>query len=480
MKIKTRFAPSPTGDLHIGNIRTALYAWLFARSQGGTFVLRIEDTNLDYNTNNKIMIENIITAMKWLKLDWDEGPYFQSKRLDRYRYIINNMLERQLAYKCYCSQERLRALRIEQLKNKEKPKYDGLCRIKSAITYDHYHDKTVPYVIRFCNPLNGYVTFKDQIRGIITFNNHELDDLIICRANGIPTYNFCVVVDDIDMNITHVIRGEEHINNTPRQINIMNALQASIPIYAHLPMVLDSNKKKLSKRDKISSIIEFRDAGFLPEALLNYLVRLGWSYKNQEIFSIEQMKKFFCINKISKSASIFNLDKLIWLNRYYIQNLPTSYIIEYLSQYINTQSIQFENKLQLANIVTLFSKRCNTLKEMMCNYIHLCKDFDLSEKKIARQYLVPIMMDPLKFLRNNLNTINPWSSNAIKNIMNVIIKKFKINMSTIAMTVRVALIGSDTSPDINTVIYILGKNHVLHRIDQAICYIENIHCTSNI
>lgn len=471
MNVKTRFAPSPTGSLHIGNIRTALYAWLFARNQGGKFILRIEDTNPHHN--NDAVIKNIITVMQWLRLDWDEGPYFQSHRLDRYNDVINDMLKHRLAYKCYCSPERLETLRLNQIKNKKKPKYDGYCRMRSMISCNNFNDNTVPYVVRFCNPIDGCITFHDQIRGIITFHNQELDDLIICRANGIPTYNFCVVVDDIDMNITHIIRGEEHINNTPRQINIIKALNASIPIYAHVPMVLGDNKQKLSKRCKTSGVINYRDDGFLPEAVLNYLIRLGWSHGNQEIFDVEQMKNFFCLNKISKASSTLNFEKLLWLNRYYIKNLPTNYIIECLSQYIHIHDINFKNGLNLMHAVELFSKRCSTLKEILCSYMNLYKDFNIFEQQIiAKKYLTPDMIYPLKGLKSKLDNMNHWALDTIQNVMIEIMKEFQISMNTIGMAVRIALIGTHKSPNINIVMYTLGKYRVLYRIDQAISYIK--------
>lgn len=469
MNVKTRFAPSPTGSLHVGNVRTALYSWLFARSKGGQFILRIEDTNCNYNTNN-LSIENIITTMKWLNLNWDEGPYFQSHRLNRYRSIINDMLKKKIAYKCYCSQERLEILRLNQIKNKEKPKYDGYCRIRAMSSHNSLNNSSFPYVIRFCNPKNGQIKFYDQIRGTITFDNKELDDLIICRANGVPTYNFCVVIDDIDMKITHIIRGVEHINNTPRQINIIKSLKASVPIYAHVPMILDIDQKKLSKRDKNSGILQYRDEGFLPEAMLNYLIRLGWSHGNQEIFSIEQMKKYFCLNKISKSSSIFNFERLLWLNRYYIKNLPINHVAKYLLLYMNKQGINYENQVKLNDIVKLFSKRCNTLQEMAHNYINLYKDFNISEKKISKKYLISNMYAPLKFFRDKLNNINHWTSTAICNVIKETILEFNINMNSIGMAIRVALTGTNISPEINTVIYVLGKKSVLNRIDQAIFF----------
>ncbi|KJG88385.1 glutamyl-tRNA ligase, partial [Yersinia pestis subsp. microtus bv. Ulegeica] len=309
MKIKTRFAPSPTGYLHVGGARTALYSWLFSRHLGGEFVLRIEDTDLGRSTQEAI--DAIMDGMNWLNLDWDEGPYFQTKRFDRYNAVIDQMLDAGTAYRCYCSKERLEALREAQMANGEKPRYDGHCRDSQCT-----HGADEPSVVRFRNPQEGSVIFDDKIRGPIEFSNQELDDLIIRRTDGSPTYNFCVVIDDWDMEITHVIRGEDHINNTPRQINILKALGAPVPEYAHVSMILGDDGKKLSKRHGAVGVMQYRDDGYLPEALLNYLVRLGWSHGDQEIFSIEEMTQLFTLDAVSKSASAFNTEKLQWLNHH--------------------------------------------------------------------------------------------------------------------------------------------------------------------
>ena len=357
MKIKTRFAPSPTGYLHVGGARTALYSWLFARNHGGEFVLRIEDTDLERSTPEAI--EAIMDGMNWLSLEWDEGPYYQTKRFDRYNAVIDQMLEEGTAYKCYCSKERLEALREEQMAKGEKPRYDGRCRH----SHEHHADDE-PCVVRFANPQEGSVVFDDQIRGPIEFSNQELDDLIIRRTDGSPTYNFCVVVDDWDMEITHVIRGEDHINNTPRQINILKALKAPVPVYAHVSMINGDDGKKLSKRHGAVSVMQYRDDGYLPEALLNYLVRLGWSHGDQEIFTREEMIKYFTLNAVSKSASAFNTDKLLWLNHHYINALPPEYVATHLQWHIEQENIDTRNGPQLADLVKLLGERCKTLKEM--------------------------------------------------------------------------------------------------------------------
>lgn len=473
MHIKTRFAPSPTGDLHIGNIRTALYAWLFARNQGGKFLLRIENTNLQSMTSNNF-VTNIISVMKWLRLDWDEGPYFQTDRFDRYNNVIDDLINNKQAYRCYCSPERLKLLRITQMKNGEKPRYDRYCRIKSTMVACRDTINNVPHVVRFCNPISGEVSFHDKVRGVITFKNNELDDLIIRRANGIPTYNFCVVIDDIDMNITHVIRGEEHINNTPRQINILKALNATIPIYVHLPMVLDENRKKLSKSCGALSIMQYRHEGFLPEALLNYLVRLGWSHGNQEIFNIEQMKQYFDFSNISKSASIFNFKKLLWINRYYMNNLPIDYVAKYLLQYMDLHAMSYKHGPLLTDVIKLFAKRCNTLKEIVqhCNFLYT--DFNIFEKKIDKEYFSIDTINLLKKLQSKLSGIRTWTPDVVKLIIRDVMLELHMNMSTIGIFLRIILTGVYRSPELSKVICVLGKDRVLQRIDQAISYIHKI------
>lgn len=467
MKVRTRFAPSPTGSLHIGNIRTALYSWLFARKQGGTFILRIENSDEHRSTSNSI--ENIISGLAWLGLNWDEGPYFQTNRIKRYHEVIDDMIRNGTAYKCYCSVERLRLLRITQIKKGEKPKYDGYCRVKKCMVTTKNNVSSIPYVIRFRNPQEGTVKFHDQIRGVITVCNKELDDLIICRADGSPTYNFCVVVDDMDMNITHIIRGEEHISNTPRQINIFKSLQSSIPIYAHVSMILDHDRKKLSKRHGIAGIMQYRKDGFLPEAILNYLVRLGWSYGNQEIFSIDQMKKYFSFDSVGKSSSVFSLKKLLWYNHYYINHLPVDRVVSYLSAYIDENNININNGSKLIDIVKLLAKRSCTLKEIVNNFDFFYKNFDISKDKEAQDYLCAIDIILLNFLRDKLSNIIFWDPANIQSIIINAMNEFSIDMHRLGTILRIVLIGKNKSPSLNGIIYVIGKSCVLERIDRAIC-----------
>lgn len=385
-KIKTRFAPSPTGYLHVGGARTALYSWLYSRHNKGEFVLRIEDTDLERSTQPAI--DAIMDGMNWLNLNWDEGPYYQTKRFDRYNQVIDQMLSAGTAYRCYCTKERLEQLREDQMAKGEKPRYDGCCR-----GGNHNHSADEPHVVRFLNPQEGSVIFDDKIRGPIEFSNQELDDLIIRRTDGSPTYNFCVVIDDWDMEITHVIRGEDHINNTPRQINILKALGAPVPEYAHVSMILGDDGKKLSKRYNAVSVMQYRDEGYLPEALLNYLVRLGWSHGDQEIFTIDEMIEHFTLEAISKSASAFNTDKLLWLNHHYINTLPAEKVAVHLDWHIKQQNIDTSNGPSLVELIKLLGERCKTLKEMAesCHYFYV--DFDTFEETAAKNIYVQLLVN---------------------------------------------------------------------------------------
>ena len=315
-EVRTRFAPSPTGYLHVGSARTALYSYLYAKKHKGIFILRIEDTDLERSTQESV--QAILDGMEWLGLNYDEGPFYQTHRFDRYKAVAQELLVQHKAYKCYCTKERLEELRNHQMANKEKPRYDGLCRKFMNLSEKSPAENT-PFVIRFLNPDDGEVIFDDAVHGKTIFRNNELDDLIIIRTDGSPTYNFTVVVDDWEMKITHVIRGDDHLNNTPRQINILKALGAEIPIYAHIPMILGSDGKKLSKRDGTTvSVMQYKEEGYLPHALLNYLVRLGWSHGDQEIFTLQEMESLFNLEHINKAAASFNTSKLLWLNQHFI------------------------------------------------------------------------------------------------------------------------------------------------------------------
>lgn len=465
-KIKTRFAPSPTGYLHVGGARTALYSWLFSRHNKGEFVLRIEDTDLERSTQPAI--DAIMDGMNWLNLNWDEGPYYQTKRFDRYNQVIDQMLAAGTAYRCYCSKERLEKLREDQMAKGEKPRYDGCCRHG-----DHNHTPDEPHVVRFLNPQEGSVIFDDKIRGPIEFSNQELDDLIIRRTDGSPTYNFCVVIDDWDMEITHVIRGEDHINNTPRQINILKALGAPVPEYAHVSMILGDDGKKLSKRYNAVSVMQYRDDGYLPEALLNYLVRLGWSHGDQEIFSIDEMIKEFTLEAISKSASAFNTDKLLWLNHHYINTLPAEQVAVHLDWHIKQQNIDTSNGPSLVELIKLLGERCKTLKKMAesCHYFYV--DFDSFEETAAKKHLRPVARQPLEVVRDKLSAITDWTAENVHKAIQETAEELEVGMGKVGMPLRVAVTGAGQSPALDVTVHAIGKARSIARINKALDFITD-------
>ncbi|WP_241576198.1 glutamate--tRNA ligase [Rosenbergiella collisarenosi] len=465
MTIKTRFAPSPTGYLHVGGARTALYSWLYARHHQGEFVLRIEDTDLERSTPEAI--EAIMDGMNWLSLNWDEGPYYQTKRFDRYNQVIDQMLEADTAYRCYCSRERLETLREQQMEAGEKPRYDGCCR-----DTDHGHTADEPHVVRFRNPQTGSVIFDDQIRGPIEFSNQELDDLIIRRTEGSPTYNFCVVVDDWDMGITHVIRGEDHINNTPRQINILKAIGAEVPTYAHVSMILGDDGKKLSKRHGAVGVMQYRDDGFLPEALLNYLVRMGWAHGDQEIFSVEEMVNLFQLEAVSKSASAFNTEKLLWLNHHYITTLAPEYVATQLQWHIDQQQIDTRTGPELAKLVTLLGDRCKTLKEMAetCRYFY--EDFSEFDADAAKKHLRPVARQPLELIAQKLAAITTWSTEAVHEAIEQTASELNVGMGKVGMPLRVAVTGAGQSPALDVTVEAIGQPRSIARIKQALAFIQ--------
>ncbi|AYY81400.1 MULTISPECIES: glutamate--tRNA ligase [Proteus] len=463
-KIKTRFAPSPTGYLHVGGARTALYSWLYSRHNKGEFVLRIEDTDLERSTQPAI--DAIMDGMNWLNLNWDEGPYYQTKRFDRYNQVIDQMLSAGTAYRCYCSKERLEQLREDQMAKGEKPRYDGCCR-----DGNHNHSADEPHVVRFLNPQEGSVIFDDKIRGPIEFSNLELDDLIIRRTDGSPTYNFCVVIDDWDMEITHVIRGEDHINNTPRQINILKALGAPVPEYAHVSMILGDDGKKLSKRYNAVSVMQYRDDGYLPEALLNYLVRLGWSHGDQEIFSIDEMIEHFTLEAISKSASAFNTDKLLWLNHHYINTLPAEKVAVHLDWHIKQQNIDTSNGPSLVELIKLLGERCKTLKEMAesCHYFYV--DFETFEETAAKKHLRPVARQPLEVVRDKLSAITDWTAENVHQAIQDTADELEIGMGKVGMPLRVAVTGAGQSPGLDVTVHAIGKTRSIARINKALDFI---------
>ena len=463
VKVRTRFAPSPTGYLHVGGARTALYSWLFAKHNNGEFVLRIEDTDLERSTPEATAA--IIEGMEWLNLAWEHGPYYQTKRFDRYNQVIDEMIEQGLAYRCYCSKERLEELRHTQEQNKEKPRYDRHC------LHDHNHAADEPHVVRFKNPTEGSVVFDDAVRGRIEISNSELDDLIIRRTDGSPTYNFCVVVDDWDMEITHVIRGEDHINNTPRQINILKALKAPVPVYAHVSMINGDDGKKLSKRHGAVSVMQYRDDGYLPEALLNYLVRLGWSHGDQEIFTREEMIKYFTLNAVSKSASAFNTDKLLWLNHHYINALPPEYVATHLQWHIEQENIDTRNGPQLADLVKLLGERCKTLKEMAQSCRYFYEDFAEFDADAAKKHLRPVARQPLEVVRDKLAAITDWTAENVHHAIQATADELEVGMGKVGMPLRVAVTGAGQSPALDVTVHAIGKTRSIERINKALDFI---------
>ena len=466
MTITTRFAPSPTGYLHVGGARTALFSWLYARKHGGKFILRIEDTDLERSTQSSI--DAILEGMAWLGLDYDEGPFFQTHHFNRYKEIIQQLLAQGDAYYCYCSKEELELLRTEQMANKEKPRYNGKCRSSGKLEQD-----TEP-VIRFKNPVDGVVVIHDLVKGDITVANKELDDLIIARADGTPTYNLTVVVDDMDMEVTHVIRGDDHVNNTPRQINILNALKSKLPKYAHLPMILGPDGARLSKRHGAVSVMQFRDEGYLPEALLNYLVRLGWSHGDQEIFSMDEMVEFFELNDVNVSASTFNMEKLLWLNHQYIMNGDPAHIARHLSWHMGQLGIDPTEGPHLVDVVKLLRERSKTLVEMAAASLYFYKEFDSYEEKAVKKNFTMGSDQVLARLHDELLAVIEWNAEKVHQVIVNLAEALGLNMGKVAQPLRVAICGSGVSPAIDLTLALLGREKTLSRIDNAINYIRNL------
>lgn len=462
--VKTRFAPSPTGYLHIGGARTALFSWLYARRHGGPFVLRIEDTDLERSTPEAV--NAILEGMNWLGLDYDEGPFYQTQRFDRYQEVLRQLLREGSAYYCYCTREELEALRAEQMARKEKPRYDGRYR-----DYQGPPRPGVEPVVRFKNPLNGQVVVEDLIRGNIVFQNAELDDLIIARADGSPTYNYCVVVDDMDMNITHVIRGDDHINNTPRQINILKALGAAVPRYAHVPMILGPDGQKLSKRHGAASVMEYRDQGYLPEAVLNFLVRLGWSHGDQEIFSLDEMIEWFDLGGCNKAASAINPSKLIWLNKHYLKTLDPVHVARYLSWHVGQLGIDPSEGPALPEVVKAFAERSDTLQEMARAASFLYREFEAYDDKAAGKNLTTTAEAPLRALSNTLATLSEWRAEVIHAAIGQVAEESGLVLGKVAQPLRVAVCGTAVSPPIDTTLELLGRRKTLARIERALDFI---------
>ncbi|MFA5982429.1 MAG: glutamate--tRNA ligase [Methylococcaceae bacterium] len=465
MTITTRFAPSPTGYLHVGGARTALFCWLYARKLGGKFILRIEDTDLERSTQESV--NAIIDGMAWLGLEYDEGPYYQTHRFDRYKTIIQQLIEQGDAYYCYCSKEELETLRNQQMANKEKPRYNGKCRHGA-----HAIEGREP-VVRFKNPLEGVVTIEDLVKGEIVVANQELDDLIIARGDGSPTYNLTVVVDDMDMAVSHVIRGDDHINNTPRQMNILKALNAPLPQYAHLPMILGPDGARLSKRHGAVSVMQYRDDGYLPEALLNYLVRLGWSHGDQELFTIDEMIAYFELDKVNASAAAFNTEKLLWINHQYLMSSKPEQVAQHLSWHMGQLGIDVSNGPSLEAVVIAQRERCKTLVEMAAASVYFFKDFDAYDEKAAKKNFTAGADQVLQQLLEQFSALLDWEGEALHQIVLDLAETLQLGLGKVAQPLRVAICGTAMSPAIDVTLSLLGREKTLSRIQAAIDHIQN-------
>ena len=461
--MKSRFAPSPTGYLHIGGARTALFAWLWAKKTSSKFVLRIEDTDKERSTQTSV--DAILDGMEWLGLDYDEGPIYQSDRTERYNEVINELLSNGKAYYCDCSKERLEKMRENQIANKEKPKYDGCCRNKALKNG----------VIRFLNPDDGSVLFNDFVKGEVRIANSELDDLIISRTDGSPTYNLTVVVDDHDMEIDCVIRGDDHINNTPKQINLYKAMGWPLPEFAHVPMILGSDGSRLSKRHGALNLLAYRDEGFLPEALLNYIVRLGWSNGDQEIFSVQEMIDLFELKNINNSPASFNQEKLEWINQSYIKSTDINNLVENLKWHLNNLNINLDNGPSIYELAESLRERSGSLVDMAISCVMFYCDFDTFDSVQANKVFNTKSRPILEDLVVNLNLIDNWTAENIHSVIKIVCEKHDVGFGKVGQPLRLALSGDGKSGSIDISAQFVGKERTLARLEKAIDWINN-HC----
>jgi glutamyl-tRNA synthetase len=457
-EVRSRFAPSPTGYLHIGGARTALFSHLFARGLGGKFILRIEDTDRERSTAEST--KAIFEGLRWLGIDWDEGPFFQSERLELYRQRVRELLDRGCAYRCYCTVEELERRRETALREGRRPGYDRTCR-------DRRDQPDRSFATRFRAPAHGETTFQDIIKGRVTFQNDELDDLIIARSDGTPTYNFCVVVDDHDMRITHVIRGEDHLNNTPKQIQIYEAMGYPVPALAHVPLILGLDRSPLSKRHGATSVVAYRDLGFFPEAMLNYLVRLGWSYGDQEIFSLSELIEKFRIEDVGKSAGVFDMDKLQWVNSHYMKALPLERLVDGVKPFLEARGHHDLEDAWIAKMVVTLRERSRTLLELVDHARYYLSDELEIDPKAAEKFLKPANRSLLADLTDRLARTPGWEASGIHAAFEAVMAEHGLALGKIAQPVRVAVTGGTASPGIFEVLEVLGRERSLTRLRRA-------------
>jgi glutamyl-tRNA synthetase len=464
-QIITRFPPSPTGYLHVGGARTAIFNWLYARHMSGKFVLRIEDTDTQRST--QASVDAIFDALQWLNIDWDEGPYFQTQRFDIYKEYLKKLINSGHAYYCTCSPDQIDVMRQQAMASAEKPRYDGTCREKGL-------KKTDNTVVRFKAPLSGTTVVEDVIKGNIVFQNDELDDFVICRSDGTPTYNFVVVVDDISMNINTIIRGDDHVMNTPKQLLIYRALQVPLPTFGHVPMVLGSDRSRLSKRHGAMSVTAYRDMGYLPDAVVNYLVRLGWSHGDQEFFTRDELIRVFDLKNIGRSAGIFDPNKLLALNAEHIKATSPANLVAPLTPFLKDCGIEIKEDDYSHKVIETLAPRCKTLEEMAQAALFFYLADINYEEKAARKFLKPAALAPLKLLTEKLGTIASFTQENLEDVFKAVMDQTGLKLGKIAQPVRVALTGKTASPGIFEIIAILGPERVIPRLEKAIRYIEDL------
>jgi glutamyl-tRNA synthetase len=463
MTVRTRFAPSPTGYLHLGGARTALFSWAFARRFGGTFILRIEDTDLERSTPEAV--QAILDGMQWLGLDHDEGPFYQMQRMDRYREVIGQMLVAGTAYQCYASPEEVEAMRERQRAAGEKPRYDGTWRPEPGKTLPAIPEGRLP-VVRFKNPLDGEVSWDDAVKGTITISNRELDDFVIARPDGTPTYNFCVVVDDWDMKITHVIRGDDHVNNTPRQINVLKALGATLPVYGHVPMILGADGEKLSKRHGAVSVMEYPAQGYLRDAMLNYLARLGWSHGDDEIFSLEQFCSWFDLDHLTKSPAQFNPEKLAWLNNHYIKAADNAELARLAMPELERDGAQLDGAPSLPEVIGLLKDRATTVNELADAAMLFYRE-PKPDPALLAQHLTDTARIAIQQFTRAAADID-WTREAISALMKQVLADCQLKMPQLAMPLRLLVTGQLQTPSVDAVLFLFGRDKVLSRLNAGL------------